>query len=296
MTRLNSTDIINIGSRLEQYDQELIAATGCDMLGIACHAYSLDEKKIARRIGGLSVAVVPVTTGEGIITGFSETVAEILNHLGFSTTVTPLPDVGGIAYAYSTGADLLFMSDDDHYVGINVHRKIFAHNTEATGRVYAAVLDLLAKATPSPNTRRNALVLGCGPVGRAASSALLDFGFTLTLFDTNRTAAEQLRKHLCKEQSDCAMSLTGDLESTFINNNFILEATPSPDSIPDRFIQAGMAISAPGVPSSLTPYCLDILGNRAIHDKLELGTAAMAVQLLSDDLNGLSPNTFFKHS
>ncbi len=156
MTRLTTSDINHISCSLESYNQKLLAQTGRTLLGIACHASHLDEMALKKKIESFSVHVVPISTGLGIISDFSETVCAILSFLGFNAMVSDYPDVSGIACSYENRVDALMMADDLRFVGINLKTGTVADNSEATGRVFAAALDLMVKGI----RKRDVLVLG----------------------------------------------------------------------------------------------------------------------------------------
>ena len=276
MTRLKTSDISNISSRLETYNQELLSKTDRSLLGIACHACGKDEIQISRRIKSFCIHVVPVTAGQGIITDFSETVAAILRFLGFTALVSDLPDTSGVALAFENKADAIMMADDHRFVGLNLKTQSVADNSEATGRVFAAALDLMAKGIEN----REVLVLGCGPVGEAAAQTLLSLGARVSLYDSHFPAARLLKERLSVYPGGNNIVIEADINMALLNYEYILEATPSADTISDRLIRDHMVIAAPGVPSGISKKGCQILKDRLIHDKLELGVAGMAICLV----------------
>lgn len=276
MTRLKTSDISNISSRLETYNQELLSKTGRSFLGIACHAYSADEVQIKRWIASFCIHVVPVTVGQGIIMDFSETVASILQFLGFNTLVSDLPDVSGVVQAFENKADAIMMADDNRFVGINLKTRFVVDNSEATGRVFAAALDLMAKGI---NDHR-ILVLGCGPVGESAALILLSLGARVVLYDNHFPAAKLLKERLLAYPGGNKIVIEEDINTALLRCQYIIEATPSANTIPDEMISDMMMVAAPGVPLGISKNGCHILKNRLVHDKLELGVAGMAVSLL----------------
>ena len=109
MTRLQSDDILNIPSKLEAYDEELLAKTGHNLRQIACRAVELKEEDGLAVISRLRVGVVPIRWGQGVIEGFCEATAGIIRHLGFDTFVTGQADISGLAEAYETNADVILL-------------------------------------------------------------------------------------------------------------------------------------------------------------------------------------------
>ncbi len=277
MTRLTTRDICDIGSRLEIYNQALRAKTGRGLLGIACHAYARDEKKIQALISDFTIHVVPITSGLGIISDFSQTVAAILRFLGFDALVSEKSDTSGVAQVFERKACSLMMADDHRFVGINVKTGQVADNSRATGRVFAAALDLMARGIKG----QTVLVQGCGPVGESAAKTLLSLGAGVALYDIHVPTARLLREKLLKGSGkNKGQSILVEDKKNVSSHRFILDATPCGQSIPDNVIGEDLMVAAPGVPLGISKIgCLG-LKNRLVHDKLELGVAAMAVSLL----------------
>jgi 3-methylornithyl-N6-L-lysine dehydrogenase len=123
-------------------------------------------------------------------------------------------------------------------------------------------------------------VVGCGPVGECAAGRLLSMGADVYLYDTKASTAETVAKTLDSTKVHVISELTTACKITNI-----LEATPSACSIPDSLLTATTNVAAPGVPLGLSQEQCDMLRERLIHDKLELGVAAMAVSLLNKKEN-----------
>ncbi|RLC15464.1 MAG: 3-methylornithyl-N6-L-lysine dehydrogenase PylD [Deltaproteobacteria bacterium] len=277
MTRLRNSDICNISSQLEIYNRELLAKTQQSLLGIACHAYGKDEIQVKHQIKSFCIHVVPVTAGHGIITDFCKTVAAILQFLGFNTLVSDLPDASGVALAFENRANAVMMADDHRFVGLNLNNRCVADNSKATGQVFASALDLMAKGIKDCKV----LVLGCGPVGEAAARTLLSLGAQVILCDIHLPAALSLKERLCLYPGANNIVIEEDVSMALSKYGYVLEATPSVDTIPDKLICNHMFVAAPGVPLGISENGCKIMKDRLIHDKLELGVAAMAISLLS---------------
>ena len=273
MTRLRNDDIKMISSRLARYDQELQIKTGRTLLGIACHGYGVSETEIRDKAKSFYCEVIPITAGQGIIGDFSATVCAILQFLGFPTKVPRQSDTSGIALAFEEKANAIFMADDHRFVGINLRTRSVADNSEATGRVYGAALDLIAGGLKD----RDVLVLGCGSVGAAAARSLLSFGAKVALHDQFYPAAVSLHKKLPGKQEPV---IEKKLNRRIGNYRYIVDATPADRIIEDNQITEDTFLAAPGVPLGISDKGCKLLNNRLIHDKLELGVAAMAVSLL----------------
>ena len=171
------------------------------------------------------------------------------------------------------------MSDDHRFVGLNLNNRRVADNSEATGRAFAAALDLMVKGLQG----RDVLVLGCGPVGLSAARALLFFGARVTLYDRNASAAEGVKACLSSRAGGGDVVLEKDPAKALAMHRLILEATPEAGTIPDGSIFPDTFVAAPGVPLGVSASGREILRGRLVHDKLELGVAAMAVSLLLSD-------------
>ncbi len=277
MTRLTTNDISPIASQLAAYDSRLTAMTGRSLLGIACHAMGADEENIKKALSSFAVHVVPVTAGQGIISDFSKTVAAILSFLGFDASISSKPDVYGLSLAYEKKADGIMMADDYRFVGINLATRYVADNSELTGRVFASALELMAGGIKDKKT----VVIGCGPVGESAARTLLDAGAQLVLYDIHTAASTGLKKRLGSGAGNTAVRVETDIASALSGRPYVLEATPSPAAISNDLAGGIKGVAAPGVPLGVSQTACKTLEGRLIHDKLELGVAAMAVALIT---------------
>jgi len=247
--------------------------TGKSLLEIACHCCNVDKTVIAGR-GTFSFSVIPVTAGQGIISDFSAIVCSILQFSGFKAEVTEKSDAAGLVEAFGGGADGIMMADDYQFVGVNLYTRSVADNSRVTGSVFSAALDLMAGGVQE----KEVLVLGCGAVGEAAADNLLGFGARVVLHDINIAAAEEVKEKLVGKG---VVSIADSIRNPAVKYRYILEATPVKNSIPDELLSVDSCIAAPGVPLGISARGCEILNNRFIHDKLELGVTAMAVSLLS---------------
>jgi pyrrolysine biosynthesis protein PylD len=118
MTRLKEDDIAPITRQLDGYDARLKRMTGASLRQIACRAAGVEEAVIIDALDRISIAAVPVTSGFGVIGGFSDAVAAIVAPLGFATFVTESSDVAGIVEGIERGADILMLADDERFVAI----------------------------------------------------------------------------------------------------------------------------------------------------------------------------------
>ena len=273
MTRLRTSDIEHIVGSLAAYDRELLRKTGRTLRGVACHAAGADEDSTAEMLGQMQAKVIPVTTGEGLIRGFSETVAAIVSHIGMKTTVTEQTDMAGLTEAIGTGAHVLFLADDDDFLALNLGTRRVCHNSEATAAGFVAALDLMAGGMSG----RKALVLGCGAVGSAAAVEVINRGGLVSLFDTDSErstgAAAELRGASEREVHVCE-----NLSTALAEHELLIEATDSAGVVGVEAMSCEIWIAAPGIPLGLTEDAATNAVDRMIHDPLQIGVATMAVE------------------
>lgn len=273
MTRLISSDIETLSDQLIDFDERLKRQTGRDMLGIACHGANISTKNIQNKMGNLTIAVVTITAGLGKITGFAQTIKDILTHLGFTAFIPPQTDAEGLALAIEDKADIIFMADDNRYFAINLKNALLVDNIQATGNVFAAALDLMAKGIKD----KSVLVIGAGPVGMASAQTLAEFGACVGVHDKDRVKCQKncdsMNKSLTKK-----IEIVHDFESVSNKFNFFIEATNAKDVINSVMVNPETFIAAPGVPLGVTQNAMKKAGNKILYDPLQLGTAAMAVR------------------
>jgi pyrrolysine biosynthesis protein PylD len=261
MTRLTVDLIEDIGRSMEKRDADLIQKLGMNLRDLALTAICYDRGELD--LNNIRVASVPVTSGEGVITTFSNSVCAVTRHLGMDGFVTVNSDVAGFAEAISDGADLVFMADDDQFIAYNVREGKYADNTRSTAIGYCAALEVALGGVAG----KDVLVIGAGRVGSYAIKRLSSKGANVSIVDVDATAAESARKRFGARVESCP-------EDAIRNATAILNASPA--IIPGEWIAEGAVIAAPGV-----PYGFDEFGERnarvIIHDPLQIGVAIMAV-------------------
>ena len=282
MTRLSPNDIDTITDDLNLYDGKLRAATGCGLFELACDCFGIAPSQASKRAANFTIGVVPVTAGLGVISEFSNTVAGILEYLGFTVVVTSETDVTGIFRVANKKVDGLFLADDTTFMALDCASFTAIDNSEVTGRMYGTVLDAMAKDSGADG----ALVIGCGPVGIRGAMELLRRGRRVTLVDMDSTkaeyAAETVRQTLNnKSDAQNRVVVMTDLKQAVMCHDLILEATPAAEVLRDTWLTAKKKIAIPGVPPGVTEEGARLLANNLIHDKLELGVAGMAAGLLA---------------
>ena len=280
MTRLTHTDIAGISPALTRHDNRLRAATGKGLLGIAAHAWGVEEDRAAKALSRMRTQVIPVTAGQGVITDFSATVAEILTFIGVPATVGDRPDVQGLTQALGRRAHAVFMADDVQFAGLHLAGQRVADNTFNTGKIYAAALDLMTNGIKD----HPVLIMGCGPVGESAAFELMARGARLALYDIQPARTHALAQKLM-EAGAASLILADHLETILPQAPHVVEATPSAHTLPLKLARQIKAAVAPGVPQGAPPESRKQLGRAWLHDKLELGVAAMAVELIQDQIH-----------
>ncbi|MGB5987442.1 MAG: 3-methylornithyl-N6-L-lysine dehydrogenase PylD [Desulfobacterales bacterium] len=272
MTRLTVEDIGTIAAGLKDYDRELRAKTGRTLLGVACHAASIPAKTIARRLGKIRLAVIPISAGKGTIPGFSESLVAIGSHLGLNAFLAGAKDAAGVAEAVERKANWLWMSDDDRFVLVDLMRRRVVDNSVATGRGFAAGLDLMAGGVAG----KPVAVIGCGPVGLNAARMLMEFKAQVTLHDIRRRQAAAAAAVLGQEQ----VQIATDFSEVVAGHDLLVDATNMGALIPAMAITASTFIAAPGMPLGVTSEARARLEDHLLHDPLPLGAATMVAMAL----------------
>ena len=244
-------------------DTRLMQAAGKTVKGIALEAAGLPEDT---DLSGFKVAVVPITSGLGIISGFSASVDAIVKRLGMDSHVTQGTDVNGFTEAVREGADIIMMADDNMFIAYNVREMRETDNSWGTAKGYAVALKNAAGGLEG----KKVLVIGAGMVGSWAVRFLKDMGADVYVTDIIYEKAERLLEDL----RQYGAKPLRDVNEAISENTLLLNAAPF--IIPGEIIAEGSIFSSPGV-----PHYYDQVGrSRAkaiIHDPLEIGAAVMAV-------------------
>ncbi len=246
VSRLDTALINEIGSTLEEIS---IGAAG-----ISGHDSAFDD---------LDAAVIPVTSGMGVISGFSESVRSILESMGIRAFVTKNTDVAGFAEAVEKDADMIFMADDDRFIALNVRVMKFVDNTEGTAKGYAEALRIAMKYRPPSSV----LVVGCGRVGSMATEIFSKRYASVNVVDIDPSKAMELERRYGNVHA------YADVETAVRESNVIFNS--SPGKIPGEWIRQGAVIISPGVPHSFDSEARR-KANVIVHDPLAIGVGAMA--------------------
>ncbi|MDR2866573.1 MAG: 3-methylornithyl-N6-L-lysine dehydrogenase PylD [Methanomassiliicoccaceae archaeon] len=262
MTRLTADLIKDVPSHVPRLDDELNDKIGMDMRTFACYAMDVDIKDLD--FDRYTVAIVPVTSGGGVIGGFSASVAAAVGAMGMRSFVTGACDVTGVAEAFSSGADIIFMADDERFIALNTRTRSFSDNIWSTAKGYVTALKLAEGGLEG----KTVLVIGAGRVGTEAVKILREEGASVEVTDILHKRSVTLENRFDNVKAK------KDVKQAIKDNRLILNA--SPGLISGDLIQNGAVISSPGV-----PYAFDAEGERKakviIHDVLSLGVAVMAV-------------------
>jgi pyrrolysine biosynthesis protein PylD len=272
VTRLATDDVKSIPAELADYDLELTVKTGCSLRGVACLAAGVQEEEIKDSLKNALIGVIPITGGEGVIAGFCDAVAGIVSHMGCKTFITQATDVAGLAEAFEKKADIIMLADDHRFIALHTASRQMAENAVATGKGFVAGLGLMA----GDLKKKNVLVIGCGPVGRSATAELVAMRARVAVYDINSTRSIDLAVAI-KQSSNVTIQIIKDLDQVLKSHKFIIDASPATDIIKARHITTDTYISAPGVPIGLDKEALLKIGNRLLHDPLQIGVATMVI-------------------
>ena len=271
MTRLTDDDVRSISDTLDELDAMLREKAGRGLKSIACEAAGIPENMIDPRI--FEIAVVPITSGLGVITRFSESVRDACKWLGFDSYVTDGTDVTGFADAVDRKASIIFMADDYQYIAYNTAAKRQADNSTGTAMGYVACLDASAKGVRG----KEVLVLGAGRVGSRAARLLTDKGARVVIADVDVPKAQAVAASIP------GVTVAEDIPAAISSHDLILNASPA--HVDSDLIREGAIISSPGVPHTFDDAAY--AKATVIHDPLVIGTAAMLMLSASYSQYGL---------
>ena len=242
MTRLVEDDVRALTARLDQVERALVSLTGCDFVALAARACGVGEGVARDVLAHAAVAAVPITSGEGLIPGFVECVAAICARLGCRALVTTATDVAGFAEALTGGDDLVFAADDRRFLALHPARRVVADDDPCTAHAYVAVLD--AAAGQGGCAGKPVLVIGLGPVGRAAAARLVALGARVAVCETDAARLAAVTNSLPVAAVSLADGLAG--------SRLVLDATPAPDLIDAGWVGSDGVVCSPGLPPGVT--------------------------------------------
>jgi len=260
MTRLTPDLIEGVPDDTLDLDSKLKKMCGKTVKQLALEGAGVDHDV---DFSNVRVAVIPITSGMGVIGGFSQSVNAIVKRLGMKSYVTEGTDVNGFDQAVRDHVDMIMMADDAKFVAYNVLTADTTNNSWGTAMGYAVALKNAADGVAG----KNVLVIGAGLVGTEAVQILKSWGANVSVTDIKFEKAQALKEKY-------GVNALWDVENALASHKYILNAAPA--IFPGRLIMEGAVVSTPGV-----PHYFDEEARRKakaiIHDPLEIGTAMMAV-------------------
>jgi pyrrolysine biosynthesis protein PylD len=210
-----------------------------------------------------------MSSGEGVIPGFSACVVATLLHLGCDAWMTTQPDVRGVQVAVAAGAAVLFLADDHRFIALNLARGCSVDDDPATADGYVTALEAAAGGLGG----REVLLLGLGPVGRAAVRRLTSRGAMVLVVEPDEERIVAAR--------DVGLDFeTTELAAGLSRCDLVFDASPAADIIDAADVRPGTIAAVPGMPSAFTAAAQEALGVRHIHEPLAIGVAVMAARAL----------------
>ncbi|HKK96407.1 MAG TPA: 3-methylornithyl-N6-L-lysine dehydrogenase PylD [Anaerovoracaceae bacterium] len=257
MTRLKTEWIEDISGRMSLYNETLKQRTGVDLSGLMSISFELREDTLYNEKMHRKVCVVPITQGEGLIDKFSESVANVINSMGFEAFVTKNTDVDGVYEATLKGADIIFMADDIRYMALNIKNGKKGENDYCTALGYVDVLFQMAKYRNRKIGKGDILILGYGNLGKHAEKILLERKFKPKVYDKLENVNQSIKMEEIKDYE------------------YILDFTNEGGWLDIEKLNKDVLYASPGVPLSLNNKTVKKLKDKAVYDVLEIGTAIM---------------------
>jgi pyrrolysine biosynthesis protein PylD len=274
MTRLITEWLGTSREEMERYGASVAALTGLTPARLAAKAAArLAGGEGASALGedfagvsGVKAGVVRVTSGLGVIGGFTDSLVALLAWLGADVIAPVESDVDGIYHAVKAGADVIFIADDDRFICMNLTSGVIAENDESTAYGYAEALNLMSGGISG----KEVLVIGYGRVGRCALRALKGLGATVSVFD--------------KAEDACAAAAS-DADGLVMRDGIgeyglIFDATNEGGWLRADELRPDVLISSPGLPLSLCTDAREQLAGRVFADVLQTGASVMLSRAL----------------
>jgi len=262
MALLTPEDLKNINEQLKKADLAVQKVTGLDVKGLCRDFYGTTPN--FEKVG-----IIPVTSGNGVIGSFSESLDVIAKYFGFHSFVTSVPDVSGYYEAVKRGAQIILMADDNTFVAHNLRNGKIANNQPCTGIIYAEIASRYTKTDSN-----EALVVGLGKVGFPGAEHLVNKGFKVYGHDTDKSLLEKA----VSELGIIPFELSDPNNSKKFSR--IYEATPCADTIPEGVISENCVLSTPGIPCAISEKLQEKCNVELVMEPLGLGTASMLYSVL----------------
>jgi pyrrolysine biosynthesis protein PylD len=264
MTRLKSDWISDIKSDMDRYDLELKSKLGFGLMELACIAGGLSKEELKSKIRTDKIYIIPITSGQGEIGYFADSIKAIIDKLGFNTHITKATDVAGYYEAIIDGADIIFMADDNEFISMNLKSGAIVNNDEATAKGFFAAFKTIYERCPS-NASKIALI-GAGKVGSIVLKLMAENNIDISVLDIDPQIKSWLSKNNYK---------TIDSLDELINFDLIFDASSKGDFIKKGMLKKGVWFIGPGVPISLSDEAVLENQERIIHDYLPIGVSTM---------------------
>lgn len=263
MTRLNSTWMAELTQSFHQLNTSMEQSFGCDLLALAAQSCGHSEAKLKQKLSSKKASIIPITSGEGIIGNFAQSIALVLKFMGCPASITDKNDVAGMAQALTKRSDIIFMGDDEIFMAMDPAACRYVDNHPATAKGFAQLAHLKMQSSGV----NHALVVGYGPLGKLIAAELDQKGCDVSICDKN------------------PLALTGAPEKFRISNSLqghriIVDATSQGSWLDETQVDPQATIIAPGVPISLKPNASKQLKERYFHDYLAIGVAVMIAELM----------------
>jgi 3-methylornithyl-N6-L-lysine dehydrogenase len=270
--RLRAEDVAGMKENLAAYDAGLILKTSLSLKEIALRSMETGWKKSIKSINSHKIAVIRITSGQGIIENFAEAVKGILVYMGANVYITTESDIAGLAESIENGCDIAFLADDKRFIALNFSLKKVVDNTEATAKGYVFALDAMVKGLKD----RDVLVIGgAGRVGWNAVLSLKKKGAQVSVVDPEYERMTPLFKRY-------GVRVENDLDAALKRYKLVFDASPAKDIIQSKHITPETFIAAPGIPIGLTEEARFAVKERLIHDMLQIGVATMLVLAVTE--------------
>ncbi|MDD2440255.1 MAG: 3-methylornithyl-N6-L-lysine dehydrogenase PylD [Methanosarcinaceae archaeon] len=254
MALLTPADLIEINRQLAISDEVVRKSTGFEIKGIC-------EALYGTKANSEKVGIVPITSGNGIIGSFSESLLAIVRYFGLEGFITEKTDVSGYYEALSAGADIVLMADDYTYLAHNLKNGKIANNQPCTGIIYAEIASRAKQAGS-----KEILVVGLGKVGFPGAEHLKKKGFSVYGYDLDKTLLQRAVSKLR------ILPFSPENPKKF---PVIFEATPCPNTIPEAVLEQGCLVSTPGIPCALSENLLEKYAVELVAEPLGIGTVSM---------------------
>ena len=261
MALLTPEDLENINRRLEEADAAVRSATGLDITEVCKALYKT-------RPCTETVGIVPITSGNGIIGSFSESLLAIIEYFGLDGFITEMPDVSGYYQAIKDGANIILMADDNTFLAHNLENGKIANNQPCTGIIYAEIVSRYLHADS-----KDVLALGLGKVGLPGVAHLVKKGFNVYGHDPD----EKLLERAVSEFGITPYAPEAENPKKF---SMIFEATPCENTIPESALAEKCLVSTPGIPCGLSEELRKKYNVEIVMEPLGVGTASMLYSVL----------------